>query len=246
MKKKTKLFISSVSMAVVLSTSYALDNGNAIFNPQTGDVHIPAIEVNGRIEFINVKIRLDSNGMFRFVSTDYPAPTITPSEIAFPLSGNINFISQEYLGIFMLNNGSMWEIKGAPRYASVGSGVQNFTIYQGTDSLNSPYHGKKTDHFMLVQGNPATFFVQQVSDFANYISDAVVFNSQVYGGIFKLSNGSMWEIKGSPRYASLGEGQKSIKIYRGTNSLAQPFYGQKSDYFMLVDENPATFFVSPI
>ncbi|MBT5989281.1 MAG: hypothetical protein HOG71_00355 [Bacteroidetes bacterium] len=60
------------------------------------------------------------------------------------------------------NDGSVWKIKGI-----TGSSIEkweenNYTIYYGTDSLENPVNGTKTDYFMLIDGVSMIFFITPI------------------------------------------------------------------------------------
>lgn len=191
------------------------------------------------------------------------------------------FFSGQYINeIVRLNDGSMWIIKGS----SIGltdddqglpsNSIQEhkITIYNEGASLPRPEAGIKTDHYMLVAGHPATYFVEQLSnedipaltgnsprdtcqgDFSRqYINEIFLLEARTNdSSLCQSLNNSMWLIKG----ASIGltdddQGlpptKADTRIYAGASILPRPDAGVRANYFMLLDRgDPTTYFIEPV
>ena len=67
------------------------------------------------------------------------------------------------------------------------------------------------------------------------------------GDVITFSDNSMWIVKGStmlPIY--LQPKLETVTIYHGSDSLAPPLYGAKTDYWMLIGNNTTPFFIEPL
>ncbi len=161
-------------------------------------------------------------------------------------SDTIRFSGQYLNEILVMTNGSMWKITGVSDNYSTGTGLKSFTIYQSSLSVSDPAYGARSTHFMLVEGNSTTFFVEELPSHPIIITDTIVFSSQYINELFVLTDGSLWVIRGVSDNYSTGSGSKTFTIYQSSHSIPNPAYGVRSDYFMLIINHSTTFFIEPI
>ena len=138
---------------------------NTSYNPQTDTVTIPAVEINGVIEYVDVVLQFNSEGLLRIVEARLPedaAPNPPGGPKNYPFDSSANFTGQYVGGVFFLNDGSMWAITGVSNNISVGNGSKDLTIYRSSDAIPGAWHGVRADYFMLVNGNPTTYFVNKL------------------------------------------------------------------------------------
>jgi hypothetical protein len=87
-------------LAVFLTALFATTIGqaeNATYDPTTGAVTLPSVEVNGKVEFVNVKLGLNSDGTLSVLSTE--TPKVSPTSITYdPTTGAVTIPSVEVNG----------------------------------------------------------------------------------------------------------------------------------------------------
>lgn len=79
--------------------------------------------------------------------------------------------------------------------------------------------------------------------------DTIMISGLYSGDIFFLSDGSKWLVRGAPRVLFMGgaPSARDIVIYnKGSGALSFPYYGTKSEYWMLIGNIGSPYFVEPL
>jgi hypothetical protein len=71
--KNLGAFLTALS---VITIGQAADT---TYDPATGEITIPEVEVNGKVEFVNVKLKANSDGTLSVVSSEAPKASSTPT-----------------------------------------------------------------------------------------------------------------------------------------------------------------------
>jgi hypothetical protein len=78
--KKTRVFLTALFVTTI---GHAADT---TYDPATGTVTIPEVAVNGKIEFVNAKLKVESDGTFSILSTE--APQASPNTTTYDPASN--------------------------------------------------------------------------------------------------------------------------------------------------------------
>ncbi|MBF6649813.1 hypothetical protein [Methylobacter sp. BlB1] len=88
--KKTRVFLTALFVTTI---GHAADT---TYDPATGTVTIPEVAVNGKVEFVNVKLKANSDGTFSILSTE--APKASPSTSTYDPAANTVTIPSVVIG----------------------------------------------------------------------------------------------------------------------------------------------------
>jgi len=130
---------------------------------------------------------------------------------------------------------------------TVGTGEKRVRVFDSTVGLPDPRYGERTDNYMLVDGNPRTYFVDKLEyNVDTIINETVRLSGQYINNIVEFSDESCWIIKGATDSYTVGTGEKRIRVFDSTYGLPDPRYGERTDNYMLIDGNPRTYFVEKL
>jgi len=90
-------------------------------------------------------------------------------------------LSGQYINnIVEFSDESCWIIKGATDSYTVGTGEKRIRVFDSTYGLPDPRYGERTDNYMLIDGNPRTYFVEKLEYVVNTVIDETVSLSGQY------------------------------------------------------------------
>lgn len=76
---------SFVALCFIMSQAFA---ENTVYDTDTGIATIPTVEINGKIEFLNVQLGLNEDGTFSVLKADLPADNNTANCSSFQAGTN--------------------------------------------------------------------------------------------------------------------------------------------------------------
>jgi uncharacterized repeat protein (TIGR02543 family) len=154
-------------------------------------------------------------------------------------------LSDQYLrDIIEFSDGSQWVVAGISQDLPVGTGNINVRIFDSTEGLPDPSVGERTDYFMLIEGNPASYFVQKIETVPDIIFDETIgLADQTLPDIVEFLDDSKWIITGISNDYSTGRGSLPVRLFDSTEGLPDPSVGERSGHYMLIEGNPGTFFI---
>ncbi len=235
--------ITNVHSANVTSYSAFLPK----YDVATGLVNLPAIEVNGHLDFRDIKLKINSDGTLSVVD-------IGDIE-SFELQRNY-FYSNRVGTLQFSEKGEIVEITGVPNRFNNGSSYSNnemteFKFSKATDNLLDPYTGKKGTHYLLdLDGNVvyatplgkvldgnydiAAAEVDIVEDKNDPNLSSIYKNAISVGDLIVATDNTILEITGVT--GSPGRGYSSYSqlwFYKTPANFPEPKVGIKGGYFSI-------------
>lgn len=172
---------------------------------------------------------------------DYTSPA------TYPVSDTAAFRAHTTSDVFKLSDGSAWQIVGTSNQSySTGRVVSKVTISLSNNSTPAPAAGVRSNYYLVGDGITPAFYVNPLP-MPIIKKDTVVFSFKTTGDIFKLSDGSSWQIVGTsnPGY-STGNATSKVVIYSSTINTPAPVAGVRSEYYLIGDDITPAFYIKPI
>ena len=177
-----------------------------------------------------------------------PAFFVEPILITPELNATAAFKNHYTGDVFKLSDGSVWQITGASNSSnSTGTITSNVTIYTSTDNTPNPVYGNRSGHYLIGDSINPAFFIKKIL-LQPSIMGTVSFKNHSTGDVFKLSDGSVWQITGTSNSSnSTGTITSRVIIYFSTPDVPDPKSdGVRSDYYLIGEGINPAFFIKPI
>ncbi len=165
----------------------------------------------------------------------------------YPISETVIFSFHTTDDIFKLSDGSAWQITGASiSGVSTGRTTSNVVINNSTTNTPDPVSGNRSDFYLIGDGIQPSFFITPLL-MTPIMTDTVVFSFHTTDDIFKLSDGSAWQITGaSISGVSTGSTTSNVAIYNSTTNTPDPISGNRSNFYLIGEGIHPAFFINPL
>lgn len=183
-----------------------------------------------------------NNSSDSFYIDPVPTPTVLKE-------GNVALTTLSVGAIAVLDDNSVWKVKGIDSSVFSVSSSFDYTLYDVNEdfpNLLSQTTGTLSDWYLYNEDAPFGYYLEPIVD-AKIIWEGVhTFYLEGESDSILLSDGSLWLITGALSPANSAIGEYSIKLIQNVELLDEPTLGVRAETIMYIQGHGTAFYVKKI